>query len=101
MDSGLSGVEEGHYTLGIRNLWKKDGVFWCVARLKENSDEAKCGIELRHVSWIVDHIGGMGGGGDGGGAHTLAEWYSARDREMGLKRVLLLALAMVEWAAEQ
>jgi acetylornithine deacetylase/succinyl-diaminopimelate desuccinylase-like protein len=43
----------------------------------------------------------MGGGGDGGGAHTLAEWYSARDREMGLKRVLLLALAMVEWAAEQ
>jgi acetylornithine deacetylase/succinyl-diaminopimelate desuccinylase-like protein len=43
----------------------------------------------------------MGAGGEGGGAHTLAEWYSARDREMGLKRVLLLTLAMVEWAAEQ
>jgi acetylornithine deacetylase/succinyl-diaminopimelate desuccinylase-like protein len=43
----------------------------------------------------------MGAGGEGGGAHTLAEWYSARDRETGLKRVLLLALAMVEWAAEQ
>jgi acetylornithine deacetylase/succinyl-diaminopimelate desuccinylase-like protein len=43
----------------------------------------------------------MGAGGDGGGAHTLAEWYSARDRETGLKRVLLLTLAMVEWAAEQ
>jgi acetylornithine deacetylase/succinyl-diaminopimelate desuccinylase-like protein len=43
----------------------------------------------------------MGAGGEGGGAHTLAEWYSARDRETGLKRVLLLTLAMLEWAAEQ
>ena len=43
----------------------------------------------------------MGAGGEGGGAHTLAEWYSARDRETGLKRVLLLTLAMVEWAAKQ
>jgi acetylornithine deacetylase/succinyl-diaminopimelate desuccinylase-like protein len=43
----------------------------------------------------------MGAGGDGGGAHTLAEWYSAKDREIGLRRVLLLTLAMVEWAATQ
>ena len=43
----------------------------------------------------------MGAGGDGGGAHTKAEWYSAKDRELGLKRVLLLALATAEWAAEQ
>jgi tripeptide aminopeptidase len=43
----------------------------------------------------------MGAGGEGGGAHTLAEWYSAKDRETGLKRVLLLTLAMLEWAAEQ
>jgi len=43
----------------------------------------------------------MGAGGDGGGAHTLAEWYSAKDREAGLRRVLLLAFAMTEWAAEQ
>jgi tripeptide aminopeptidase len=43
----------------------------------------------------------MGAGGDGGGAHTLAEWYSARHREHGLRRVLLLILAMTEWAAEQ
>ena len=43
----------------------------------------------------------MGAGGEGGGAHTQAEWYSARDREVGLKRVLLLTLAMIEWAAEQ
>jgi acetylornithine deacetylase/succinyl-diaminopimelate desuccinylase-like protein len=43
----------------------------------------------------------MGAGGDGGGAHTQAEWYSAKNREAGLKRVLLLTLAMIEWAAEQ
>jgi len=43
----------------------------------------------------------MGAGGSGGGAHTLAEWYSGKDREIGLKRVLLLTLAMTGWAAEQ
>jgi acetylornithine deacetylase/succinyl-diaminopimelate desuccinylase-like protein len=43
----------------------------------------------------------MGAGGEGGGAHTTAEWYSAKDREIGLKRVLLLTIAMTEWAAEQ
>jgi len=43
----------------------------------------------------------MGAGGDGGGAHTLAEWFSAKDREVGLRRVLLLTLATLEWAAEQ
>jgi acetylornithine deacetylase/succinyl-diaminopimelate desuccinylase-like protein len=43
----------------------------------------------------------IGAGGDGGGAHTLAEWYSARDRELGLRRVLLLLLAMADWAYDQ
>jgi hypothetical protein len=35
------------------------------------------------------------------GAHTQAEWYSAKERERGLKRVLLLTLSMAEWAADQ
>lgn len=43
----------------------------------------------------------MGAGGDGGDAHTLHEWYSPKNRELALKRVLLLTLAMLEWAAEQ
>ena len=43
----------------------------------------------------------MGAGGDGGGAHTLGEWYSDKDRELGLRRALLLTLAIAEWAAEQ
>ena len=43
----------------------------------------------------------MGAGGEGGEAHTLREWYSPKNRELALKRVLLLTLAMLEWAAEQ
>jgi tripeptide aminopeptidase len=43
----------------------------------------------------------MGAGGDGGGAHTLAEWYSDKNRELGLRRALLLTLGIAEWAAEQ
>ena len=43
----------------------------------------------------------LGAGGEGGGAHTLAEWYCDKDRELGLRRVLLLTLAMADWAAEQ
>ena len=43
----------------------------------------------------------MGAGGEGGGAHTKAEWYSAKGREVGLKRVMLLTLAMTAWAASQ
>ncbi len=43
----------------------------------------------------------IGAGGDGGGAHTLGEWYSSKDRELGLKRALLLVLSMLQWAEEQ
>lgn len=43
----------------------------------------------------------LGAGGEGGGAHTLAEWYTPKDREAGLRRVLLLTLAMLDWAADQ
>ena len=42
----------------------------------------------------------LGSGGEGGGMHTVAEWYSAKGRELGLKRILLLLLASAEWAAE-
>ncbi|HVT97193.1 MAG TPA: M20/M25/M40 family metallo-hydrolase [Acidobacteriaceae bacterium] len=35
----------------------------------------------------------IGGGGEGGGIHTRGEWYDAKGRELGLKRILLLLLA--------
>jgi len=36
----------------------------------------------------------IGAGGDGGGIHTRAEWYDAKGRDLGLRRILLLLLAM-------
>jgi tripeptide aminopeptidase len=40
----------------------------------------------------------LGAGGTGGGIHTIQGWYDAKDRESGLRRVLLLLLTL---AAEE
>jgi len=36
----------------------------------------------------------IGGGGSGGGAHTLQEWFDSNGRELGLKRILLTMLVL-------
>ena len=36
----------------------------------------------------------IGGGGAGGGAHTVQEWFACAGREVALKRILLSALAL-------
>ncbi len=36
----------------------------------------------------------IGAGGDGGGAHTLREWFDCANRDLGLKRILLTLLAL-------
>jgi hypothetical protein len=36
----------------------------------------------------------LGGGGSGGAAHTLREWFDCEGRESGLKRILLTLLAL-------
>ena len=36
----------------------------------------------------------LGGGGKGGGSHTLKEWYDSSGRELGLKRLYLATLAL-------
>ena len=36
----------------------------------------------------------LGGGGKGGGAHTLAEWYDPTAREAGIKRLFLATVAL-------
>jgi tripeptide aminopeptidase len=38
----------------------------------------------------------IGAGGDGGGVHTYAEWYDSHNRELGLRRILLLLLALAD-----
>lgn len=36
----------------------------------------------------------IGSGGDGGGAHTLREWFDCAHRDLGLKRILLAVLTL-------
>ncbi len=38
----------------------------------------------------------IGAGGEGGGIHTTAEWFDARGRDLGLRRILLLLLALAD-----
>lgn len=45
------------------------------------------------LSQDIDAIA-IGAGGNGGGAHSLQEWYEPTGREMGLKRALLTLLGM-------
>jgi acetylornithine deacetylase/succinyl-diaminopimelate desuccinylase-like protein len=42
----------------------------------------------------------IGAGGTGGGIHTPQEWYDAKHRELGLRRILLLMLALAGESAE-
>lgn len=37
---------------------------------------------------------GLGSGGSGGGTHTCEEWYDPTGRDLGLRRILLLLLAL-------
>jgi len=43
----------------------------------------------------------IGAGGNGGGAHSLQEWYEPQGRELGLKRVLLTLLGVSGLASEK
>src|SRR5438045_3553668 len=41
----------------------------------------------------------IGGGGSGGGAHTLQEWFECNGRELGLKRLMLTLLVLAGGSA--
>jgi tripeptide aminopeptidase len=43
----------------------------------------------------------LGAGGNGGGAHSLQEWYEPAGRELGLKRVLLTVLGVAGLAPQK
>jgi tripeptide aminopeptidase len=38
----------------------------------------------------------LGAGGEGSGTHTLAEWFDSKGRDMALRRILLLLLALAD-----
>jgi tripeptide aminopeptidase len=65
------------------------------SRIERSSTDANIPLSLG-----IDAIS-IGAGGNGGGAHSLQEWYDPAGREMGLKRALLTLLGVAEVAPER
>jgi acetylornithine deacetylase/succinyl-diaminopimelate desuccinylase-like protein len=59
-----------------------------VAHVQRASTDANIPLSLGREAVAI------GGGGTGGGAHTLQEWFDCTGRDLGLRRILLLLLAM-------
>jgi tripeptide aminopeptidase len=65
------------------------------SRLERSSTDANIPLSMG-----IDAIA-IGAGGNGGGAHSLQEWYDPTGREMGLKRALLTLLDVAGIAQEK
>jgi di/tripeptidase len=65
------------------------------SRIERSSTDANIPLSLG-----IDAIS-IGAGGNGGGAHSLQEWYEPAGRENGLKRVLLTLLGIAGVAPER
>ncbi len=59
-----------------------------TARIQRASTDANIPLSLGREAIAI------GAGGSGGGAHTIHEWYDPSGRDLGLKRILLLTLAL-------
>ena len=59
-----------------------------VAQVQRASTDANIPLSMGREAIAI------GGGGSGGGAHTLQEWFYSNGRELGLKRILLTMLAL-------
>ena len=64
------------------------------ARIQRASTDANVPLSLGREAIAI------GAGGSGGGAHTIGEWYDPSGRDLGLKRILLLILALAGVADE-
>ena len=65
-----------------------DGHLGNVAHVQRASTDANIPLSLGREAIAI------GGGGTGGGAHTLQEWFDCTGRDLGLRRILLLILAL-------
>jgi len=65
-----------------------------TARIQRASTDANIPLSLGRQAIAI------GSGGSGGGAHTIHEWYDSTGRDLGLKRILLLTLALAGVADE-
>ncbi len=72
-----------------------DAIVENESRIERSSTDANIPLSLG-----IDAIS-IGAGGNGGGAHSLQEWYDPAGREMGLKRALLALLAVADVTPEK
>ena len=66
-----------------------------VSRIERSSTDANIPLSMG-----IDALS-IGAGGNGGGAHSLQEWYDSAGREAGLKRTLLTVLGISGVAEEK
>jgi di/tripeptidase len=76
-------------------LRASDAIVENESRIERSSTDANIPLSLG-----IDAIS-IGAGGNGGGAHSLQEWYDPAGREMGLKRALLTLLGVADLATER
>jgi acetylornithine deacetylase/succinyl-diaminopimelate desuccinylase-like protein len=79
----------------LANLRSADDFIGNQSRLERASTDANIPLSLG-----IDAIS-IGAGGNGGGAHSLQEWYESEGRETGLQRVLLTLLATAGVSTER
>ena len=79
----------------LASLHAADDVVGVKSRTERSSTDANIPLSMG-----IDAIS-IGAGGNGGGAHSLQEWYEPAGREVGLKRVLLTLLGVSGLASEK
>ncbi len=79
----------------LASLRAADGIVGNESRIERSSTDANIPLSLG-----IDAIS-IGAGGNGGGAHSLLEWYEPAGRELGLKRALLTLIGVAGLAPEK
>jgi tripeptide aminopeptidase len=74
----------------LRTIQAVDGYLNIRSRLDCASTDANVPLSMGLPAISI------GAGGQGAGAHTAQEWYHSEQREVGLRRILLLLAALIE-----
>ena len=72
----------------LRVIQSADTYLGNTAQVQRASTDANIPLSLGREAIAV------GGGGSGGGAHTLQEWFNCDGRDLGLRRILLTMLTL-------
>jgi tripeptide aminopeptidase len=72
----------------LRVIHAVDAHLGNTAQVQRASTDANIPLSLGREAIAI------GGGGSGGGAHTLQEWFDCNGRELGLRRILLTMLTL-------